>query len=1187
MHSINKERRKLQIDSASEKQRYRMYKSGKTWMFASATMLFFGAEGIFGHANIVKADETEASTHTATVQKSIANTVTIHYVDTLGNEIAPTQTLANGKSGDGFVTPAAPTVAGYELLDPATQSGAFTDGQQNITVKYAKVTATNTNASAATTASIATSEAQAPISEVAIPEIPTTSAAEASTSSATVTTPASAVSSAAVPQTSATPNVASKQAATSVAPVQPTSVAPSSNAEITVQPAIANNAIQPTNQLSQAPASDSASSTDRPSAVGLTSEQARQAIAAAAQIANTKFQAPVAFDTGTSARTGQQIQPVDLNVQAFAARAMAALSSIKFADLDNLSSQVSQLNGQVTDLAASVTKAAAIAGGAVDGSVIAANQAAFSTAQNAATKAATAAQIKIGQAYNALLGADQVSAGTLFADAQSQVAALQKAEQDARAANDNLVSQLLPTPESTSAIQDKTLGYLVYLSLQANGENNYDSTLTNINSLDASMLDTLVYDNSGAAQTSTVFDGVNVTPIQLTLNNQDATGVILPGIKSFADIQGKGHTSLAILSLTNGAIDSSTDVSQVLANLPGMTDLSNNGLSGTVAVNGDKSGIINLNLSNNNFSGSLSFLNGMTYIQKIDVSDNQFSGSISGLGGFSVIKQFIANNNQLTGSLSSALAGSTTLGVLNVANNNLSGTAPTLSQNMDTYDISNNSFTGDIGLIASANGSQVFSYLNIAGNTGITGDLASIKHDANGFAISFGGTGVKFDANKLAALKVSSVSYDGSVGTKLTDADVTGLDTISTLTALNLANNNLTKIPTLPQSQQMVTVNLAGNKIAAISQADGSNLQAALGGIGTNVINLAHNQIASTVPSALTAKGPVNLTDQSVATLDPSLIKRVGDKITIKLSDVNAYAGQDGYTVTIDPTNGVSYDAATGTITLDAAQYPAGSSISLPVSIANGNQTWNPAGDGSYNKAGLYYSANFTLNGTVPDVTYTSDTASSQDSAASSLAASVSASAKEAAAAASDANSAYGVVSQYASDHPQDAAISTALSSAAVASAAANANASAAASAASNAQAIAATVNSQVAAGNAASGSAQQSAWSAAASAFAGLNSAVAAASTAANATGVAANSAHSAEAKGADPAASDYASGATLTATSAADLGSQAKALAAANSDNPDVQSAASAASDAVAAASANAAKAQSAATAADSYAA
>ncbi|RND51311.1 MucBP domain-containing protein [Lacticaseibacillus paracasei] len=135
MHSINKERRKLQIDSASEKQRYRMYKSGKTWMFASATMLFFGAEGIFGHANIVKADETEASTHTATVQKSIANTVTIHYVDTLGNEIAPTQTLANGKSGDGFVTPAAPTVAGYELLDPATQSGAFTDGHQNITVK--------------------------------------------------------------------------------------------------------------------------------------------------------------------------------------------------------------------------------------------------------------------------------------------------------------------------------------------------------------------------------------------------------------------------------------------------------------------------------------------------------------------------------------------------------------------------------------------------------------------------------------------------------------------------------------------------------------------------------------------------------------------------------------------------------------------------------------------------------------------------------------------------------------------------------------------------------------------------------------------------------------------------------------------------------------------------------------------
>lgn len=512
-----------------------MYKSGKTWMFASATMLFFGAEGIFGHANIVKADETEASTHTATVQKSIANAVTIHYVDTLGNEIAPTQTLANGKSGDGFVTPAAPTVAGYELLDPATQSGAFTDGQQNITVKYAKVTATNTNASAsasaATTASIATSEAQAPISEVPVPEIPTISAAEASTSSATVTTPASAVSSAAVPQTSATPNVASKQTATSVAPVQPTSVAPSSNAEITVQPAIANNAIQPTNQLSQAPASNSASTTDRPSAVGLTSEQARQAIAAAAQIANTKFQAPVAFDTGTSARTGQQIQPVDLNVQAFAARAMAALSSIKFADLDNLSSQVSQLNGQVTDLAASVTKAAAIAGGAVDGSVIAANQAAFSTAQNAATKAATAAQIKIGQAYNALLGADQVSAGTLFADAQSQVAALQKAEQDARAANDNLVSQLLPTPESTSAIQDKTLGYLVYLSLQANGENNYDSTLTNINSLDASMLDTLVYDNSGAAQTSTVFDGVNVTPIQLTLNNQDATGVILPVFK--------------------------------------------------------------------------------------------------------------------------------------------------------------------------------------------------------------------------------------------------------------------------------------------------------------------------------------------------------------------------------------------------------------------------------------------------------------------------------------------------------------------------------------------------------------------------------------------------------------------------------------------------------------------------------
>lgn len=238
-------------------------------------------------------------------------------MDTLGNEIAPTQTLANGKSGDGFVTPAAPTVAGYELLDPATQSGAFTDGQQNITVKYAKVTATNTNASAsaATTASIATSEAQAPISEVAVPEIPTISAATI-TSSATVTTPASAVSSAAVPQTSATPNVASKQAATSVAPVQPTSVAPSSNAEITVQPAIANNAIQPTNQLSQAPASDSANA-DRPSAVGLTSEQARQAIAAAARIANTKFQAPVAFDTGTSARTGQQIQPVDLNVQAF------------------------------------------------------------------------------------------------------------------------------------------------------------------------------------------------------------------------------------------------------------------------------------------------------------------------------------------------------------------------------------------------------------------------------------------------------------------------------------------------------------------------------------------------------------------------------------------------------------------------------------------------------------------------------------------------------------------------------------------------------------------------------------------------------------------------------------------------------------------------------------------------------
>ncbi len=224
---------------------------------------------------------------------------------------------------------------------------------------------------------------------------------------------------------------------------------------------------------------------------------------------------------------------------------------------------------------------------------------------------------------------------------------------------------------------------------------------------------------SGGIPTS-IADLPNLRNLDLSSCNLWGTTIpqLFPSTLYTLDVQDNGLSGNITNLFTNNFNLTSIDFSNnnftgnfpsALLNSPylGFLDLSSNSLSGSLPNNiGDWQNMTTFIISENNFSGDLpSAINDLIDLDAFLIQNNSFSGSLpTSTGFYSEIEQFDIENNNFSGSIPTAISfvggGFISLGSsINLRGNNLSGDLPIeLFDNSDlnVLDISENNFTGTI-----------------------------------------------------------------------------------------------------------------------------------------------------------------------------------------------------------------------------------------------------------------------------------------------------------------------------------------------------------------------------------------------------------------------------------------------------------------------------------------------------------
>lgn len=389
-----------------------------------------------------------------------------------------------------------------------------------------------------------------------------------------------------------------------------------------------------------------------------------------------------------------------------------------------------------------------------------------------------------------------------------------------------------------------------------------------------------------------------------------------------------------------GGISMSLENISSLANTVQYLNLSHNKLNGGF-FKSESIGLFRnlkvLDLGDNQISGELPSLGSLPNLRVLRLGNNQLSGLIpEELLESSVLEELDLSGNGFTGSVLGI--NSTTLNVLNLSSNSLSGSLPTSVGSCVIMDLSGNMISGDISIMQ--NWVSALQVLDLSSNK-LSGNFPNLTSQFDSITTltlrnnSLVGT-LPLTLGSHPSLSVVDLSLNELSG-PIPDSFFTSV----TLTRLNLSGNQFSGPIPLPGSRAsellvqttympMEYLDLSGNSLTGALPSDIGKMAS------LKLLNLARNGFSGQMPSALNKLSSLEYLDLS----HNNFVGEIPDKLPSSLNVFN-----------------VSYNDLTGNVPENLRRFPTSSfhpgneKLHLPSGSSGNSVTSNIHGGGKHHSS--------------------------------------------------------------------------------------------------------------------------------------------------------------------------------------------------------------------------------------------
>ncbi|KAI4371241.1 hypothetical protein MLD38_019503 [Melastoma candidum] len=322
-----------------------------------------------------------------------------------------------------------------------------------------------------------------------------------------------------------------------------------------------------------------------------------------------------------------------------------------------------------------------------------------------------------------------------------------------------------------------------------------------------------------------------------------------------------------------------------LANTAKYLNLSHNNLNGGFFDGGTLQIFRNLevlDLGNNSIGGQLPSFNSLPNLKVLKLGNNLLFGSMPE-ELFETISQLVEldlSSNGFTGSI--PIVNSTTLKILNLSSNQISGTLPSTMKSCTTVDLSRNRIKDDISTMETWE--APLDYLDLSSNE-LSGSIPNLTSQYQSLTI------LNLSNNSLAgSLPYLTVGYQKLSMVDLSSNELQGTIPagffLSTLTFLNLSGNQLmgpipvqsghvSELLVMPTSMQMRSLDLSGNSLSGPLPGTISEMS------GLQLLNLAGNKLSGQIPAELGKLSNLEYLDLSGNDFSGRIPDNMPDSLTV------------------------------------------------------------------------------------------------------------------------------------------------------------------------------------------------------------------------------------------------------------------------------------------------------------------
>ncbi|GMI67887.1 sucrose-induced receptor kinase 1 [Hibiscus trionum] len=291
-----------------------------------------------------------------------------------------------------------------------------------------------------------------------------------------------------------------------------------------------------------------------------------------------------------------------------------------------------------------------------------------------------------------------------------------------------------------------------------------------------------------------------------------------------------------------------------------------------------------LDLGDNSIAGELPSFGSLPGLRVLRLGKNQLFGPVPVelLEGFVPLEELDLSRNGFTGSI--PIINSTTLKVLNLSSNQLSGDLPSSLISCEMVDLSSNIISGDVSVILNWEASLVD--LDLSSNK-LSGSLPNLSHleDLNTFNLRnnslVGALPSLLDTSpRLSVVELSLNQLSGHIPASFF--------TSTTLKSLNLSRNNFTgPIPLQPSHVNELLVMSTYPPMESLDLSDNTligDLPSEIGNIARlKLLNLAGNELSGQLPSELSKLSNLEYLDLS----RNNFKGKIPDKLSTSLNEFN------------------------------------------------------------------------------------------------------------------------------------------------------------------------------------------------------------------------------------------------------------------------------------------------------------